>query len=189
MHSTLDYIWFGIVAMFVGGATFVTSSTGAPPILADMPPDVAAQVITHQADMLRDQYLFFIVVLGSLAGATISYGIYPPPTPREMVLKMMVSTIAGICFTPMLATIAAGYFNLSINGQFVLPASAILAFVSWTALQLLHSFINKLLELWSQRVLKKNFPNADFERPKVTRHIQRAESQPETLKTPPSGEE
>lgn len=141
---THESIFFAIVASVAGLTAAV--NVGATPVATAE----AATAIAHNIDLLRDTYLLTVVVLGSLAGAAMSYMLYPLPGPKGMAFKFLTSGFSGIVFSPLIATWSASYFNQDMTGMWALAVSAMVAFLSWSLLQVVEPAAKKFADWWAK---------------------------------------
>lgn len=90
-----------------------------------------APEVAHAVNVIDDQKLRLICVAGSLGGAVLSVGVFPPRHIRDMAFKLMCSGISGVLFSPVLLR----WLGWSVDTDVVLATSGAVALLSWASLQ------------------------------------------------------
>jgi len=150
----LDQIFLGAVGFAASLITIVNVATGLDVPITQADTMRAVRIMSHDVDMLQDTYLLTVVILGSLAGGAISYMSFPLPTPKAMAFKFLTSGLAGIVFSPVIATLLTTYLDLEMTGMFALAVSAVVAVCSWSVIQIAEPFAAKIVAWWMGTKLK-----------------------------------
>lgn len=151
MHNhALDQIFLGLAAFM--GILAALVQGGTTPI----PSVEAASAVAHNIDLLRDNYLLTVVILGSFAGAAMSYMLYPLPGPKGMAFKFLTSGFSGIAFSPLIATWSASYLQQDMTGMWALAVSALVSFLSWSLLQIVEPAAKRLADWWTKSKIPRD---------------------------------
>jgi hypothetical protein len=100
--------------------------------------------MAHSLNIIDDSKLRLICISGSLGGAILSVGIFPPPASsgvRGLALKISCSSISGVLFSPMVMR----WMNFPIQTDEVLAIAGAVALVSWSTLQMAVPLFTKII--------------------------------------------
>ena len=150
----LDQIFLGVVGFAATLIAAANVSAGLDVPMTTAETLRAVRTMSHDVDMLQDTYLLTVVILGSLAGGAISYMSFPLPTPKAMAFKFLTSGLAGIVFSPVIATLLTTYMDIDMTGMFALAVSAVVAVCSWSVIQVAEPFAAKFASWWMGTKLK-----------------------------------
>ena len=147
-NQILDQIFLAAVGVTVGLISALGATLGIDLTQSTSETLKAVQIMSSDVDLLKDTYLLTVVIAGSLAGGALSYLAYPLPTPKAMAFKFLSSGIAGIVFSPLVATLICNYLDLPMTGMFALFVSAVVALTSWSVIQVVEPFAAKAATWW-----------------------------------------
>ena len=114
-------------------------------LLAAVAPNVGPESTNAILSIIDDSKLRLICVAGSLGGAILSVGFFPPERNgnviRGVALKLSCSSISGVMFTPAIMR----WFNIEFQTDIVLACSGTVSLLSWSVLQMAVPLITRII--------------------------------------------
>lgn len=135
-------------------STYIVTALASALLAAAAAAGLDAHAAASTVNIIDDQKLRIICIIGALGGSVLSIVLFPVGNHRQLAGKLFGSSIAGIIGTPMLMR----WFAIEPQTDPLLFVSCVVALLSWSILQIAVPFLNQLAAKWLMAKAEKFSP-------------------------------